>query len=140
MTGQWQPVQASVKNHWKALKPVPLISALGLFLAGCHRHDAELVQQIPGVWKQELKTYTNTLTISPGGTFAYARLTTNSQTTFTNAGTWRIRGGSIILIATNAFGEHPLPLGELFKTKIIALNDNQWSFEMGDGRTGDFKR
>ena len=99
-----------------------------------------MTRQIPGAWKQELKTYTNTLILSPDGTFAYARVTMNSETTFTNTGAWRIRGGSIVLTATNTIGEHPLRLGELFKAKIVALDRNQWSFEMDGGITNGFKR
>jgi hypothetical protein len=117
-----------------------LILALSFLLTGCGRLDADFTKRIPGTWKQEMRAYTNTLTIVPDGTFEYARTTTNSQSTFTNIGTWRIRGGSIVLTATNKIGEHPLPLGQLFKAMITRLDDHLWEFQMGDGPTGDFRR
>jgi hypothetical protein len=117
-----------------------LMLALSFLLTGCGRHDADFAKRIPGTWRQEMRAYTNTLTIVPDGAFAYARITTNIQSTFTNMGTWQIRGGSIVLTATNRIGEHPLPLGELFKAKIVRLDDHQWEFEMDAGRTGNFAR
>ena len=114
--------------------------ALSFLLIGCGRHDVDFTKRIPGTWKQEMRAYTNTLTIVPDGTFAYSRITTNIQSTFTNTGIWRIREGSIVLTATNRIGEHPLPLGELFKAEIVRLDDQQWEFEMHPGQTGKFER
>jgi len=116
------------------------ILALGLLLAACSRRDAEFTKQIPGAWKQELSTYTNTLTIVPDGTFTYSRYTTQSNTTFTNTGTWRISGGGIVMIATNKVGAHPLPLGDFFKAKIVHLDDHEWIFEMDNRITNSFRR
>jgi len=117
-----------------------LVMALLFLLTGCGRHDADFTKRIPGTWRQEMRAYTNTLIIVSNGTFAYSRITTNIQTAFTNMGTWRIRGGSIVLTATNRIGEHPLPLGELFKAKIARLDDQQWEFDMDTGQTGKFER
>jgi hypothetical protein len=126
----------SMKNKSRTI----LILAPSFLLAGCGRNDADFAKRIPGTWKQEMRTYTNTLTIVSDGTFAYSRITTNIQSTFTNTGIWRIRGGSIVLTATNRIGEHPLPLGELFKAKIVRLDDRQWEFDMHAGQTGKFER
>jgi hypothetical protein len=122
------------------MKYTPTILALSLLLTACSRHDAEFTKQIPGTWKQELRTYTNTLTIVPNGSFSFSRFTTNDQDTFTNTGTWRIRGGGIVMTATKQIGAHPLPLGDFFKAKIIHLDDHLWVFKMDDGITNSFIR
>lgn len=127
-------------SNMKNLLMIMCVLALSAALMGCDRRDADFTKRIPGTWRQEMRAYTNTLTIAPGGTFAYARITTNIETTFTNTGTWRIKGGSLVLTATNSVGEHPLPLGELFKAKIVQLDDHTWEFQTGDGPTGNFKR
>jgi hypothetical protein len=117
-----------------------LMLGASLLLSGCSRHDADLARRIQGAWNQRLRSYTNNLTMVPDGTFAYSRIGTNSELTFTNAGTWRIKGGHIVLSATNRIGEHPLPLGELFNAKIVRLDDRQFEFEMQEGQNGTFER
>ena len=134
-----------VRQHDTLMKHTPIILALSLLLTACSRHDAEFTKQIPGVWRQEVHpklpgSYTNTLTIVPDGTFAYSRFTTKADTTFTNAGTWLIRGGRIVLTATTRSGTHPLSLGELFKAEIVYLDDHTWVFKMDDGHTNSFIR
>jgi hypothetical protein len=122
------------------MKYATFILALSLLLMACSRHDAEFAKQISGTWKQELRSYTNTLTVVPDGSFIFSRYTTNADTTFTNTGTWLIRDGGIVLTATAQIGAHPLPLGDLFKAKIIHLDDHTWVFKMDDGLTNSFIR
>ena len=129
-----------VRQHYTLMKYTPVLLALSLFLTACSHHDAEFTKQIPGVWKQELRSSTNTLTIVPDGSFAFSRFTTNADTTFTNAGTWMIRDGGIVLTATTRSGAHPLSLGVLFKADIIHLDDHTWVFKMDDGHTNSFIR
>jgi hypothetical protein len=127
------------------MKYTPIILAFSIFLTACSRHDAsrndaKFTKQIPGTWKQELRTYTNTLTIVPDGSFSFSRLTTDADTTFTNTGTWRIRDGGIVLTATKQIGAHPLPLGDFFKAQIVHLDERSWVFKMDDGHTNSFTR
>jgi hypothetical protein len=86
----------TVRQHDTLMKHTTVILALSLLLTACSRHDAEFTKQIPGTWKQELRSYTNTLTIVSDGSFAFSRFTTNADTTFTNTGTWLIRDGGIV--------------------------------------------
>jgi len=44
------------------------------------------------------------------------------------------------MIATKKVGDHPLPLGEFFRAKIIHLDDHEWVFEMDKGLTNSFTR
>jgi len=123
------------------MKYTPIILALSLLLTACSRHDTEFTKQIPGIWKQELSTYTNTLTIVPDGSFSFSRIILNkSDFDFTNTGTWLIRGGRIVMTATNQSGAHPLPLGDFFKAEIVHLDDHTWVFKMDDGHTNSFTR
>jgi hypothetical protein len=122
------------------MKHTTIILALSLLLTACSRHDAEFTKQIPGVWRQELRSYTNTLTVTSDGSFAFSRILTNSDFDFTNTGTWLIRGGRIVMSATNQSGAHPLPLGDFFKAEIVHLDDHAWVFKMDDGRTNSFIR
>jgi len=114
------------------MKYPTIILALSLLLTACRRNDAEFTKQIPGVWKEELKTYTNVLTIVADGSFSYSRITANPDTTFTNTGTWWIRGGRIVLTATTRSGAHALPLGDIIKTEINHLDDHNWMIETDD--------
>src|SRR5665213_1309389 len=111
------------------MKYTTIILALSLLLTACSRHDAEFIKQIPGTWKQELRSYTNTLTIVPDGSFSFSRILTNSDFDFTNTGTWLIRGGRIVMTATSQSGAHPLPLGDFFKAEIVYLDDHAWVFK-----------
>jgi len=129
-----------VRQHDTLMKNTTIILALSLLLTACSRHDAEFTKQIPGVWRQELRSYTNTLTVTSDGSFAFSRFTTNTDTTFTNTGTWLIRDGHIVLTATNQIGVHPLPLGEFFKAEIVHLDDHTWVFKMDTGMTNSFIR
>ena len=114
--------------------------AASMFLTACGRRDAEFTKALPGTWKQELNTFTDTLAILPDGTFSFSRLATNADTTFTNTGTWQIRGGKFILTATNRFGTHALPLGDIFKGDIIHLDEHMWVFETEGGLRNSFRR
>src|SRR5689334_22418519 len=60
-----------MKNQSANSKLLPVILALSFLLAGCGRQDADFTKRIPGTWRQEMRAYTNTLTIIPDGTFAY---------------------------------------------------------------------
>jgi hypothetical protein len=123
------------------MKHTTIILALSLLLTACSRHDAEFTKQIPGTWKQELSSFTNTLTIVPDGSFSFSRtILTNNDFDFTNTGTWVIRGGRIVMTATNQIGAHPLPLGAFFKAEIVHLDDHTWVFKMDDGHTNSFIR
>jgi len=123
------------------MKHTTIILALSLFLTACSHHDSEFTKQIPGIWKQELSTYTNTLTIVPDGSFSFSRIIlTNNDFDFTNTGTWLIRGNRIVMTATNQIGAHPLPLGDFFKAEIVHLDDHAWIFKMDNGSTNSFIR
>jgi hypothetical protein len=122
------------------MKYATIILALRLLFTACSRHDTEFTKKIPGTWKQESRSYTNTLTIVPDGSFSFSRILTNSDFDFTNTGTWLIRGGHIVLTATSQSGVHPLPLGDFFKAKIVHLDDRTWAFKMDDGHTNSFIR
>lgn len=122
------------------MKYSTVLLALVLLLVACGCHDAEFNKKIPGAWKQELKSYTNALTIYPDNSFTFSRFTTNADTTFTNAGTWLILGGRITLTSTRQVGTHPLALGELLKVQIIHLDDHVWLFKTDEGITNRFTR
>src|SRR5262245_49026913 len=99
------------------MKRASTVLALTLLLGGCGGHDSEFTRQIPGAWTQELKGYTNTLTVMPDGSFAFCRFTTNRETTFTNTGVWRIKDNVFVLTSTNRIGDRSLSLGEIFRAK-----------------------
>ena len=122
------------------MKHATIILSLSLLLTACSHHDAEFTKQILGTWKQELRSYTNTLTVVPDGSFSFSRYTTNADDTFTNTGTWLIRDGGIVLTATGQVGAHPLPLGDFFKAEIVHLDQHTWVFKMDDGHTNSFIR
>jgi hypothetical protein len=72
-----------------------LLFAWLLLLSGCSRRDAELREQITGIWTQD----DSEMTLAANGSFISHMADSTNSWTF--QGTWKVRNGSLVTTITN---------------------------------------
>ena len=94
---------------------------LGLLVAGCHRQDTKLTQQIVGAWKHEGGF---DMSILPDGRFS------SGSSSVAYQGTWLVSADELVMTITNATGtkQHE-PVGSIDRMKIVQIDKSHLTLE-----------
>jgi hypothetical protein len=98
---------------------------IGLLVAGCHRREAKLTDQIVGAWNHVDGGFS--MTISSDGSFS------SGSSNVAYQGTWLVGDAVLVMTITNATGtkQHE-PVGSVDRMKIVQVDESHLTLEQND--------